>query len=109
MAIVIISEASLSFLGLGVPASIPTWGSMLSEGRSYMNRAPWLTIFRAGDLHHSFRYQSAGRRAARYIGSEAAETNLAEILLAACKQFSAERSGTIFISGGSYDEEKDRH
>ena len=45
MAIVIISEASLSFLGLGVPAHIPTWGSMLSEGRSYMNRAPWLTIF----------------------------------------------------------------
>jgi len=45
MAIVIISEASLSFLGLGVPAYIPTWGSMLSEGRSYMTRAPWLTIF----------------------------------------------------------------
>lgn len=45
MAVVIISEASLSFLGLGVPAHIPTWGSMLSEGRSYMNRAPWLTIF----------------------------------------------------------------
>jgi len=45
MAIVIIAEASLSFLGLGVPPSIPTWGSMLSEGRSYMYRAPWLTIF----------------------------------------------------------------
>jgi peptide/nickel transport system permease protein len=45
MAIVIISEASLSFLGLGVPAHIATWGSMLSEGRSYINRAPWLTIF----------------------------------------------------------------
>jgi peptide/nickel transport system permease protein len=45
MAVVIIAEASLSFLGLGVPASIPTWGSMLSEGRTYMNRAPWLTIF----------------------------------------------------------------
>lgn len=45
MAITIISEASLSFLGLGVPPSIPTWGSMLSEGRSYMYRAPWLTIF----------------------------------------------------------------
>ncbi|HWP60661.1 MAG TPA: ABC transporter permease [Candidatus Acidoferrales bacterium] len=44
MAIVIISEASLSFLGLGVPAHIPTWGSMLSEGRAYMYRAPWLTI-----------------------------------------------------------------
>jgi peptide/nickel transport system permease protein len=45
MAIVIISEASLSFLGLGVPAHIPTWGSMLSESRSYINRAPWLSIF----------------------------------------------------------------
>jgi peptide/nickel transport system permease protein len=45
MAIVIIAEASLSFLGLGVPVHIPTWGSMLSEGRSYMYRAPWLTIF----------------------------------------------------------------
>jgi len=45
MAVVIISEASLSFLGLGVPAHIPTWGSMLSEGRAYMYRAPWLTIF----------------------------------------------------------------
>jgi len=44
MAIVIIAEASLSFLGLGVPPSIPTWGSMLSEGRVYMYRAPWLTI-----------------------------------------------------------------
>jgi peptide/nickel transport system permease protein len=45
MAVVIIAEASLSFLGLGVPVHIPTWGSMLSEGRSYINRAPWLTIF----------------------------------------------------------------
>ncbi|MBW2031144.1 MAG: ABC transporter permease [Deltaproteobacteria bacterium] len=44
MALVIIYEASLSFLGLGVPASIPTWGGMLSEGRSYMYSAPWLCI-----------------------------------------------------------------
>ncbi|MBI2998406.1 MAG: ABC transporter permease [Deltaproteobacteria bacterium] len=45
MAIVIIAEASLSFLGLGVSPSVPTWGSMLSDGRTYMYRAPWLTIF----------------------------------------------------------------
>lgn len=45
MAIVIITEASLSFLGLGVPPTIPTWGSMLAEGRSYIYRAPWLSIF----------------------------------------------------------------
>ncbi|MGE5585630.1 MAG: ABC transporter permease [Bacillota bacterium] len=44
MATVILSEASLSFLGLGVPPSIPTWGSMLAEGRSYMYRAWWLTF-----------------------------------------------------------------
>jgi peptide/nickel transport system permease protein len=45
MALIIIYEASLSFLGLGVPPAIPTWGGMLSEGRTYMHRAPWLCIF----------------------------------------------------------------
>lgn len=42
---IILMEASLTFLGLGVPSSIPTWGSMLTEGRTYMLTAPWLTIF----------------------------------------------------------------
>ncbi|MGQ9584434.1 MAG: ABC transporter permease [Anaerolineae bacterium] len=41
----IISEASLSFLGLGVPPEVPTWGGMLSDGREYLERAPWLVIF----------------------------------------------------------------
>lgn len=45
MATVIMLEASLSFLGLGVPASIPTWGTILSEGRSYMYKAPGLSVF----------------------------------------------------------------
>lgn len=43
----IIVEASLSFLGVGVPPNVPTWGSMLSEGGglTYMYTAPWLTLF----------------------------------------------------------------
>jgi len=40
--IVIATEASLSFLGLGVSASQPTWGGMLSEGRAYLASAWWL-------------------------------------------------------------------
>jgi peptide/nickel transport system permease protein len=57
MAIVIITEASLSFLGLGVPAHIPTWGSMLSEGRKlYQPRAVADDFSRHGDFYHSFRH-----------------------------------------------------
>lgn len=41
----IITEASLTFFGLGVEATIPTWGSMLSDGRAYMGTAWWLTTF----------------------------------------------------------------
>ena len=45
MANAIISESSLSFLGLGVPPSIPTWGSMLSDSRSYISSAWWMALF----------------------------------------------------------------
>ena len=45
MASAIIAEASLSFLGLGVPPDVPTWGTMLGDGRNYISTAPWLTIF----------------------------------------------------------------
>lgn len=45
MATAIISEASLSFLGLGVPPEIPTWGGMLSEARSYISTSWWLPLF----------------------------------------------------------------
>lgn len=37
--------ASLSFLGLGVQAPTPEWGSMLSEGRTYIQTAPWLLYY----------------------------------------------------------------
>ena len=43
---VIISEASLSFLGFGLPVGVPSWGAMLSrEGREYMQQAPWLALW----------------------------------------------------------------
>jgi peptide/nickel transport system permease protein len=38
----IIAEAGLSFLGLGVPPSIPSWGGMLADGRTYLAVAWWL-------------------------------------------------------------------
>lgn len=45
MASAIISEAALSFLGLGVPPEIPTWGSMLADGRTYISTSWWLALF----------------------------------------------------------------
>jgi peptide/nickel transport system permease protein len=45
---IILTEASLSFLGLGVPPPYPTWGGMLSlTGLDYMYQAPWLAIWPA--------------------------------------------------------------
>ena len=41
----ILGEATLSFLGLGVDASTPTWGLILADGRSFISRAWWLGIF----------------------------------------------------------------
>lgn len=42
---VILVEASLSFLGAGVPVSTPTWGSMTSDGRQYISTAWWVAFF----------------------------------------------------------------
>jgi peptide/nickel transport system permease protein len=41
----ILLEAALSFLGLGVQPPTPTWGSMISLNRAYINSAPWIIIF----------------------------------------------------------------
>jgi peptide/nickel transport system permease protein len=41
----ILAEASLSFLGLGVPPTIPTWGGMIAEGRVYLPVAWWAATF----------------------------------------------------------------
>lgn len=45
MATAIISEASLSFLGLGVPRNIPTWGSMLADARAHVSTSWWMPLF----------------------------------------------------------------
>jgi peptide/nickel transport system permease protein len=39
------TEASLSFLGLGIPPPTPSWGNILSEGRQYIKCCPWITTF----------------------------------------------------------------
>ena len=38
-------QEALSFLGLGVQPPTPTWGSMISLNRAYINSAPWMVIF----------------------------------------------------------------
>jgi peptide/nickel transport system permease protein len=40
--LVIVAEASLSFLGLGVPAGVPSWGRTISAGRDYLDTAWWI-------------------------------------------------------------------
>jgi len=41
----IVAESSLSFLGYGIQPPLPAWGNMLAEGKDYMARAWWLTVF----------------------------------------------------------------
>lgn len=41
----ILAEAGLSFLGVGVPPELPTWGTMISSGQAYADQAIWLVIF----------------------------------------------------------------
>jgi ABC-type dipeptide/oligopeptide/nickel transport system permease subunit len=40
----LLTEASMSFLGLGVPLPAPSWGGMISDGREYISTAPWVVI-----------------------------------------------------------------
>jgi len=47
MAGAVLAEATMSFLGLGVPPPVPSWGSMLNDGRSHLFDAPHLVLFPA--------------------------------------------------------------
>lgn len=44
MALAILLEAALSFLGLGVPPPLPSWGLMIAEGKDYMFFQPWVIM-----------------------------------------------------------------
>lgn len=45
LALAIIAEAGLSFVGAGTPPPEPSWGNILSAGRAYMRQAQWITLF----------------------------------------------------------------
>ncbi|MEX2562349.1 MAG: ABC transporter permease [Nitriliruptoraceae bacterium] len=45
LALAIISEAGLSFIGAGTPPPTPSWGNILADGRGFMLNAPWMTLF----------------------------------------------------------------
>lgn len=45
LAVSILTLASLSFIGLGAQPPIPEWGTMLSEGRSYIRNYPWMVFY----------------------------------------------------------------
>ena len=65
MALAILLEAALSFLGLGVPPPLPSWGLMIAEGKDYMFFSPWVIMIPASRSSSGARHQSGGRRAAR--------------------------------------------
>jgi peptide/nickel transport system permease protein len=44
VALAILAEASLSFLGLGVQPPEPSWGSMVNTGKNYLDQAPWMSF-----------------------------------------------------------------
>jgi peptide/nickel transport system permease protein len=45
VAVAILTEATLSFLGLGTQPPTPSWGSMLNAAQQYLTQAPWLSIW----------------------------------------------------------------
>jgi peptide/nickel transport system permease protein len=45
MAQMILLEATLSFLGVGIPPSVPSWGMMVAQGRNYIETAWWVITF----------------------------------------------------------------
>jgi ABC-type dipeptide/oligopeptide/nickel transport system permease subunit len=44
VAVIVLAEAAMSFLGLGIQPPTPSWGTMISDGRNYLYEAPWMTL-----------------------------------------------------------------
>lgn len=44
-AYVVLAESALSFLGVGMPPEIPSWGNVISSGKVFLRRAPWICFF----------------------------------------------------------------
>ena len=99
---VIIAEASLSFLGFGLPAGVPSWGGMLSrEGRSYMEIAPWLAIWPGVFLdRHRLQPEHVRRRAQGPAGPPAPGRPAASVPLPPGRSNRARLGSTRLRAGG---------
>jgi len=47
VAVAVVAEGALAFLGLSVPAPTPTWGGMITDGRVYLQQDPWIAFIPA--------------------------------------------------------------
>ena len=78
LGVAIVIEASLGFLGVGIPPPTPTWGNMLSDALNSGLVPPWWLVLFPGAADHAdrARLQPAGRRHPRHARSAAARVGL---------------------------------
>ncbi len=83
----VLNEAALSFLGVGVPPYVPSWGNILSEGRLYLQQAPWLVLYPGAAIMLTI------------FGLNVIGDGLRDVLDPKLAQASAERSGGVARQG----------
>ena len=73
----VLAEAGLSFLGVGVPPELPTWGTMIASGQQFAHQAMWIVVFPGIAIILSRAVAADGRRRlARPARSQAAEVDV---------------------------------